>query len=221
MISSPFRQVFIAGATGYTGRVLVPLLAQSTGWKPIAHVRPGSRHREALPTEVERSEVDLANTAALIAAMTGCEAVVSLIGTTRAQFGPGVSYETVDIGTTQLLVTALQQAGVKRFVLLSSVGASETGVAYLRAKAAAEKIVMTSGLDWIILRPSAIVGPGRQLPRLLTPLAMVLRYIPGLRRMIDDYRPVHVEVLARAIFAAIKRAPAAGEIWHGKEIWGK
>jgi NADH dehydrogenase len=215
------KQVFIAGATGYTGRVLAPLIAQSTEWKPLAHVRPGSRHVEALPAEIERREVDLADTTALISAMAGCEAAVSLIGTTRAQFGPGVSYETVDIGTTQLLVTAAKQAGIKRFVLLSSVGASETGVAYLRAKAAAEKIVMNSGLDWIILRPSAIVGPGRQLPRLLTPLALVLHYVPGLRRIIDDYRPVHVETLARAIFAAAKHSPVSGEVWHGKMIWGK
>ncbi len=215
------KQIFIAGATGYTGRVLVPLIAKSAGWKPLAHVRPGSRHVDLLPPDIERCEVDLANTDALISAMAGCEAVVSLIGTTRAQFGPGVSYETVDIGTTQQLVTAAKPAGVKRFVLLSSVGASETGAAYLRAKAAAEKIVMTSGLDWIILRPSAIVGPGRQLPRLLTPLAIVLRYVPGLRRMIDDYRPVHVETLARAILAAIKRPSTTGEIWNGKIILRK
>lgn len=215
------KQVFIAGATGYTGRVLVPLIAKSSEWKPLAHVRPGSRHVEVLPVAVERREIDIANTAALAAAMAGCQAVVSLIGTTRAQFGPGVSYETVDIGTTQRLVNAAKQAGSKRFVLLSSVGASENGVAYLRAKAAAEKIVMHSGLDWIILRPSAIVGPSRQLPRLLTPLTIVLRYVPGLQRMFDDYHPVHVEVLARAIFAAVNHAPTAGEIWSGKIIWGK
>lgn len=215
------KQVFIAGATGYTGRVLVPLIAQSSEWHPLAHVRPGSRQAAVLPAEIERREVTLDDTAALISAMAGCEAAVSLIGTTRAQFGPGVSYETVDIGTTQQLVTAAKLAKVKRFVLLSSVGASENGVAYLRAKAAAEKIVMASELDWIILRPSAIVGPGRQLPRVLTPLAMVLRYVPGLQQMFDNYRPVHVDVLARAIFAAVKQAPTAGEIWQGKTIWGK
>jgi uncharacterized protein YbjT (DUF2867 family) len=220
MTSSP-RQVFIAGATGYTGRVLVPLIAQSSGWKPLAHVRPNSRHVEAFPANVERREVDLANIAALAAAMSGCEAVVSLIGTTRAQFGPGVSYETVDIGTAQFLVAAAQQAGVKRFVLLSSVGASETGVAYLRAKAAAEKIVRDSGLGWIILRPSAITGPGRQLPGIFAPLAAALRYLPGLRQIADDYRPVHVETLARAIFEAVKSSHATREIWRGQDIWGK
>lgn len=221
MISSTLHQVFIAGATGYTGRVLVPLIAQSTAWKPIAHVRPGSRHAEVLPGAIQRCEVDLADTAALVSALAGCEAVVSLIGTTRAQFRPGVSYETVDIGTTQQLVDAAKSAGVQRFVLLSSVGAAETGVAYLRAKAAAEKIVVESGLDWIILRPSAIVGPGREWPQLLTPLASVLRYVPGLRRVSDDYRPVHVHVLARALFAAITHFPTAGEIWSGEKIWGK
>jgi NADH dehydrogenase len=215
------RQVFIAGATGYTGRVLVDLIAKSPDWKPIAHVRPGSRRANTLPAEVERREVDLANRAALVAALSGCEAVVSLVGTTRAQFGPDVSYETVDVGTTEALVHAARQTGVKRFVLVSSIGASETGVAYLRAKAAAEKLVLTSGLHWVILRPSAIVGPGRQLPRIFTPLAAVLHYVPGLQAIGDDHRPVHVNTLARAIFEAVKSAGPTGEIWSGMAIWDR
>jgi uncharacterized protein YbjT (DUF2867 family) len=215
------RQVFIAGATGYTGRVLVALVAKSPEWKPIAHVRADSRRASILPPEVERREVDLANAAALISALAGCEAVVSLIGTTRAQFGPGISYETVDVGTTQALVAAARQAAVKRFVLVSSIGASETGVAYLRAKAAAEKIVRNSGLSWVIVRPSVIVGPGRQLPRIFAPAAVMLRYVPGLRRIADDYRPVHVETLAHAIFDAVKMRGAPGEIWSGKAVWGR
>lgn len=213
------HQVFIAGATGYTGRVLVPLMAKSPDWKPIAHARPGSPHAAALPTAIERCEIDLGNHAALVAALAGCEVVVSLIGTTRAQFGPGVSYETVDIGTTQWLVAAAQEAGVQRFVLLSSVGASETGVAYLRAKAAAEKIVMASALQWIILRPSAIVGPGRQLPKILIPMTAMLRHVPGLQRFSDDYRPVHVEVLAQALFAAVQSQNITNMIWSGEKIW--
>jgi uncharacterized protein YbjT (DUF2867 family) len=215
------HHVFIAGATGYTGRVLVELIAKSPDWRPVAHLRPGSRHASALPPEAKRYEVDLSNTEALISAMAGCEAVVSLIGTTRAQFGPGISYETVDVGTTQLLVNAAQRAGVKRFVLVSSIGASESGVAYLRAKAAAEKIVRNSGLSYVILRPSAIVGPGRQWPRIFIPLAMALRYLPGLKQLVDEYRPVHVNTLARAIFAAIKLPEATKEIWSGKTVWGK
>lgn len=213
------HRVFIAGATGYTGRVLVPLIAKSSDWKPIAHVRPGARHSDTLPPAIERCKIDLANHAALVAALAGCEVVVSLIGTTRAQFGPGVSYETVDIGTTQWLVAAAQEAGVQRFVLLSSVGASETGVAYLRAKAAAEKIVMASALQWIILRPSAIVGPGRQFPKILIPMTAMLRHLPGLQRRSDDYRPVHVEVLAQALFAAVQSPNTTNTIWSGEKIW--
>jgi NADH dehydrogenase len=155
------HQVFIAGATGYTGRVLAPLIAKSVDWRPVAHVRPGSSHADSLPAEIERREVDLADTAALVSALAGCEALVSLIGTTRAQFGPGVSYETVDVGTTRWLVAAARRARVRRFVLLSS------------------------------------------------------------KRIADDYRPVHVEVLARALFAAVQQPQTAGEIWSGKTIWGK
>lgn len=72
-----------------------------------------------------------------------------------------------------------------------------------------------------MLRPSAIVGPGRQPLRIFVPVVAALRYVPGLQRIADDYRPVHVEVLARALFAAVQQPQTAGEIWSGKTIWGK
>src|SRR6185295_1639667 len=80
-------------------------------------------------------------------ALKGVDTIVCLVGTTRAQFRPAkdgepeVSYETVDIGIPR----ALSIAG----------------------KRAAEAAVKDSGLAWVFLRPSFIVGPGRAAPKAL------------------------------------------------------
>src|SRR4051812_465786 len=112
------RKVFVAGATGATGKVLVPM-GFARGLPPVPHVRPKSA-ANAHPRAVV---VDLADAKALAQAMSGCTSVISLIGTMRHRFAQGDTYETSDIGTTRQLVAAARAVGVDHFLLLSSVGA--------------------------------------------------------------------------------------------------
>ena len=55
----------------------------------------------------------------------------------------------------------LKQAGAKRFIHVSSLAATQPQLSvYGETKAKAEKLVASSGLDWTILRPPAVYGPG-------------------------------------------------------------
>ena len=103
-------RVFVAGATGFTGREVVRQCA-ALGHDVVAHIRPGSR---ALATwgptfrewgaSIDSSPwTDAEITAALSAAQP--QLVFSLLGTTRkraAQDGmkAGEAYERVDYGLT-------------------------------------------------------------------------------------------------------------------------
>ncbi|HEY1012074.1 MAG TPA: NAD(P)H-binding protein [Herpetosiphonaceae bacterium] len=181
------RRVAVAGATGYTGRRIMERLADHAGWRGRALVRPESAGRYAAPGGQEARPVDFALVPALIEALRGCDAVIQTIGTTRAQFRPGVSYATVDFGTTQTLLAAASRAGVGRFLLLSSAGAGTPVGAYLRWKDRTERLVRAGALDWTIVRPSAIVGPGRRAMQLvLAPLAPLGGLAPWLRAITAD-----------------------------------
>jgi len=151
------RRLFIAGATGAVGRVLVPM-ADRHGISVVPHVRPKSASSLAHPNVVA---IDLGD-AGLPAAMQGCTTVVQLIGTMKKRFAKGDTYETSDIGTTRQLVEAAKRAGVDHLVLLSSVGAGRPMGAYLEAKAKAESLVKESGIAFTIVRPSAFAetSPG-------------------------------------------------------------
>ncbi|MFG2191684.1 NAD(P)H-binding protein [Streptomyces sp. NPDC048639] len=83
--------------------------------------------------------------------------------------GPGSGArrkDTVDRAAAVLLADAAVQAGVRRYVMVSTRGAGseprpgldETGVAYVRAKTAADAYVMSQDLDWTILRPAALTN---------------------------------------------------------------
>jgi nucleoside-diphosphate-sugar epimerase len=73
----------------------------------------------------------------------------------RAGFAAG------NIAGTQAVVDAAKSVGVRRFIHVSSLTAREPGLSdYGRSKAGADHVVEASGLDWTIVRPTAIYGPG-------------------------------------------------------------
>lgn len=89
----------------------------------------------------------------------GCDAVIHVAGVlkarTRADFDAGNVTGTVN------MLAAATAGGVHRFVHVSSLAAREPELSlYGASKARAERIVMDSGLDWAIVRPPAVYGPG-------------------------------------------------------------
>jgi nucleoside-diphosphate-sugar epimerase/uncharacterized membrane protein YphA (DoxX/SURF4 family) len=104
-------------------------------------------------------------------------------------------------GITALLDRAAA-ARVANLVLISSIGADpEAPVASLRAKAAQEHALLghrrgDPALNWTIVRPSLVCGPGGASSRLLASLAS-LPLRPRFRS--GPFRPVHVDDLAEAV----------------------
>jgi uncharacterized protein YbjT (DUF2867 family) len=95
----------------------------------------------------------------------GADAIVFAAGA-----GPGSGAErkrTVDYGAAVKCVEAAEAAAVRRFVIVSSIGAHDPEAGqeamrpYLRAKAQADARVAASSLDWTIVRPGSLQdGPG-------------------------------------------------------------
>src|SRR3546814_9643797 len=89
----------------------------------------------------------------------GSDALLLITGVvnvpTRADFEAGNATATAHV------VDAARGAGVTRFVHVSSLAAREPGLSdYGWSKARSETIVRASGLDWTIVRPPAVFGPG-------------------------------------------------------------
>ena len=115
---------------------------------------------EAVVFDLEQGSSDeLASVAA------GADAVVFAAGA-----GPGSGAErkrTVDLGAAVKLIEAARGAGVRRYIMVSSIGADDpasSGEAmrpYLEAKAEADAALVDSGLDYTIVRPGVLTNdPG-------------------------------------------------------------
>jgi uncharacterized protein YbjT (DUF2867 family) len=211
--------VAIAGATGYTGQRLIAQLADHPRWRSRALVRAGSQTKAIFPLDQDFAICRLDDVADLTTALRGCSAVIQTIGTTQSQFKPGVSYETVDYGTTVALLQAAANAGVGRFLLLSSTGAGQPLGAYLKWKARTEKAVRESALDWTIVRPAGIVGPGRRAVQAGSLPFALLAKLPLLGRIGARLQAIEVADLARCFINCLDDDTTIKRTLEGRALW--
>jgi nucleoside-diphosphate-sugar epimerase len=144
----------ITGATGFVGSHLLRA-AIGAGHRVSALTRRPQSVRSTL-TWVEG---DLADRAALERLVEDADAVIHVAGVLNARDRAG--FEEGNVAGTLAMLAAATAAGIGRFVFVSSLAAREPGLSmYGGSKARAEALVESSGLDWSIVRPPAVYGPG-------------------------------------------------------------
>ena len=152
-------KILVAGSTGNTGARLVKELVDR-GHQPVALVRQSS-DTGVLPDAAEQRQGDLTDLDDSV--VEGCEVVIFAAGS-----GGDTSAEMtdkVDRDGAIKLIDIAEKNGVRRFVMLSSVGADnpdpDSDLAhYLEAKHAADEHLKNSALDYAILRPVTLTDDG-------------------------------------------------------------
>lgn len=224
-------RAFVAGATGFTGREVVRGLCERQHGV-FAHVRPDSRERAVWQERFTSMGATVDSTpwdeSALEATLTAhaITHVFCCIGTTRArgkrarEHGAAPeTYETVDYGLTAMLARATAAARpTARFIYLSATGASDGPGAnsYLRWRHRAEEAVRTSGLTYVIARPSFITG-ARDEQRLAESVAarlgdavLAVAGTLGAEKLRDRYRSTDNATLAQALIrVALDASPTS------------
>lgn len=144
----------ITGATGFVGKATVDH-ALASGHRVRALTRREQPPRDGV-TWIAGS---LDNETALARLAEGADAVLHIAGVVNAPTPAG--FITGNVDGTRLMVAAAASQGVRRFVHISSLSAREPDLSlYGKSKALAEDEVRNSGLDWTMVRPPGVYGPG-------------------------------------------------------------
>jgi len=199
------RTLAVTGATGFVGSHLLKA-ARAAGYTLRALTR-GPRSPQEGVAWIEGTLDDPASLAVLC---EGADAIVHIAGLINAP--SRAAFEAVNAGGTADMIDAARAAGVKRFVHISSLAAREPDLSdYGWSKAKAETIVATSGLDWTIVRPPAIYGPGdRETFELFRMASRGFVALPPAGR----FSVLHVEDLCGLILALPDAAETVGETFE-------
>ena len=204
--------LFLTGTSGFVGRRLLSRLA-GAGYSEVRLLTRDPARLAApggLPPTWQVVPGDLADPGGWAGALRGTDTVVHLAAATgkaRRQVHLAVNLE----GTRRLLQVA-QAAGVRRFLYVSSIAVAypdRPHYHYAETKAAAEGLVGASGLEFLIVRPTLVLGPGSPLLASLRRLALLpvpLIFGNGTPLV----QPVHVDDLAHLLEAALGLADWGG-----------
>jgi uncharacterized protein YbjT (DUF2867 family) len=203
--SRTIRTLAVTGGTGFVGTHLLrhaldegyDVRALTRGWKP---------------PEDEIAWVDgaLDRPETLVKLCAGADAVVHVAGAINARSRS--AFETINVGGTANMIDAARKAGVKRFVHISSLSAREPKLSdYGWSKARSERLVAASGLDWTIVRPPAVYGPGDK--ETFELFKMARRGLVALPPK-GHFSVIHVDDLCRLILALLDEADTWSQIYE-------
>ena len=149
-------RVLIVGASGLIGSAVAGRLA-SQGHTVVAVTRRESRLGLIDAIAVRMDVAHAAEVSDWLPLLRDVDAVVNCAGV--LQDSPGDSTSGVHVRGVSALFHACETAGVRRVIHLSAVGVDrETPTEFSRTKLAGDKALMECDLDWVILRPSVVVG---------------------------------------------------------------
>ncbi|RWK08569.1 SDR family oxidoreductase [Mesorhizobium sp.] len=143
--------------------------------------------------------------------LAGVEAVVNAAG--ALQDGPRDHLDAIHRLSVAALVTACEQAGVRRLVQISAIGANPASDnAFFRTKAEGDRAVASSSLEWTILRPGLVIAPAAYGgTALLRALAAFPWFVPAV--LADrPIQTVSVADVAEAVSRAVEGDLARGQI---------
>lgn len=218
--------VLVLGGSGFIGAPLAARLVATHRRVLVPSRRPArAAHLRPLPT-VEIVEADIHDDGQLAELVGRCDAVVNLVGILHGRRGDpfGPDFATAHVELPRRIVSACTRRGVRRLIHVSALGVADDGKSgpsmYLRSKAAGERVVREADLDWTILRPSVIFGPG---DKLMNTFAALQRFAPlvPLARAHTRLQPVWVGDVAQAIVAALENPATRGRCYElaGPEVF--
>lgn len=202
--------MLVTGANGFVGSYVVRRLARDKTPMRVL-LRPNADASSVSLPGVSVAKGDVQDQSSLGAAMSGVDSVVHLVAVPIERGRQ--TFNRVNVQGTRNAVSAARAAGVKRFIHMSALGASDDArYPYMHSKWLGEEIVRSSGLDYTVLRPSAQFGEGDGFFSAFAGLIGISPFIfPSPGRGDTVFQPISVEDVAEAVARSLADPRTIGE----------
>jgi uncharacterized protein YbjT (DUF2867 family) len=210
------RRITVFGASGFVGRHLVRRLA-AQGWVVRAAVRDPVSAAFLKPMgnvgQIVPMKCNIADDAAVDAAVAGAEAVVNLVGILYERGAQ--RFTTIHAEAPERLARVASRHGVKNLVHVSSIGAdAKSESLYARTKAIGEAGVRTAFPAATVLRPSIQFGPEDGFFNRFARMAVMGPALPLIGGGTTRFQPVYVGDVADAIIRTLHEDAARGQTYE-------
>lgn len=191
-------RILLTGASGFIGRHLLQTLQ--------AHGHEVIEARRSVRDPTSQIEVDFAQATRAsdwLGKLQNIDCVINAVGILREHGRQ--SFDSIHAQAPTALFEACMQAGVTRVIQISALGADHGTSGYFRSKHIADDALRRAYLNWTIVQPSLVYGPGGTSARLFSLLAS-LPVIPLPGRGDQLVQPIHIDDLVEAIVAMLDDA---------------
>lgn len=204
-------QIVLTGATGFLGHHVLPQLsAAGHDCLVLARYRPDCRELNVLPRVTVR-QTKAWDTESLARQFSGADAVINMAGILNEKGRKGDGFRKVHVELVETIVSACREAGVRRLLHISALGAGKGTSHYLASKGEAEAFLHAAeDIDETIIQPSVIFGSG---DAFFNRFASLLKMMPVLPLACPEARmqPVWAGDVAAVITKSLADPSTAGQ----------
>ncbi len=195
-------KILLTGATGFIGSHVLTALLQKGHQVTACVRRPEKQIREHLHLEyITVDFIQAINMEDWIPLLEDIDVVINTVGIISEN--KQQSFASLHSDAPSALFSAAEQAGVKRVVQLSALGADQHAKSdYHLSKLAADDVLASLSLDWFILRPSLVYGQGAVSMGLFRAMS-ALPVIPLIEGGRQKMQPVYIDDLVNAVILCI------------------
>lgn len=196
-------RVLVTGATGFIGSHLVSTLLKK-GHEVVVCVRNTAFARQRWPNAIAiktefATDVDAAD---WTPRLDGVDIVINAVGIISENHEK--RFEALHTRTPIALFQACESKGIRRVIQISALGANEKAFsAYHKSKYAADQYLRASNLDWAVVLPSVVHGPGSKSMDLFKAIAS-LPAVPLIDSGQQLIQPIHIDDMKKAIVALVE-----------------
>ncbi|WP_457642058.1 complex I NDUFA9 subunit family protein [Persephonella sp.] len=206
-------RIFITGGTGFVGRYVVRKLSEDK--EIILPTRNIKKAKQLFPEENIKA-IHFQEDLDYLIKKYQPDIVINLLGILFEDKKKGITFEKVHFEYTKKLVDASSETDVKKFIQMSALGADPNSKSrYQRTRSIAEEYIQSSHLEYVILRPSIILGKEQKLFEDMKKFAKIAPFIfapPG------KVQPVHVLDVRDCILKSINEKNEIFELCGDKVI---